>query len=87
MITVNISSDKVHSGKTTLAVELAKFIAERTGEAVEIISDTHDEALMEKYHANNSLEGLEVKIVDLNGNSEEEFKTAAVLHHVTVGKE
>lgn len=87
MITVNISSDKVHSGKTTLAVELAKFIAERTGEAVEIISDTHDVALMEKYHENNSLEGLEVKVVDLNGNSEEEFKTVAVLHHVTVGKE
>jgi hypothetical protein len=87
MITVNITSDTVHSGKTTLAVEVAKFIAERTGEAVDIVSDTHDVALMEKYHANNSLDGLKVKIVDLNGNSEEEFKTVAVLHHVSVGKE
>lgn len=87
MITVNITSDKVHSGKTTLAVEIAKFVAERTGVEVEIISDTVDEALMEKYHAANSLSGLKVKIVDLNGNDETAFQTVAVLSHVTVGKE
>lgn len=87
MITVNITSDTVHSGKTTLAVELAKFIAERTGVEVVIVSDTVDEALMEKYNTYNSLEGLNVKIEDLNGNTEEEFKKVALPSYFTVGNE
>ncbi len=84
MIEVSISSDEVLEGKTTLAVELAKFIAERTGTAVEIVSDTFNEALIEKYSKDNSLEGMQVKVIDLDGTSEADFKKLATTTHVTV---
>lgn len=74
MIKISISSDVVHSGKTTLAMELAKFLTERTGEYVEVVSDTGLEPLCEVYMAENSLEGLKIKIEDLNGNSEEGYE-------------
>ena len=79
MIKINISSDTVHSGKTTLALELAKFLTERTGEAVNVVSDTRKEVLNEKYQAENSLEGLQIEIVDLNGDDVESFKSVVVL--------
>lgn len=74
MIKINISSDVVHSGKTTLAMELAKFLTERTGEYVEVISDTGLEPLRDLYSTENSLSGLKIRIEDLNGNSEESYK-------------
>jgi tRNA uridine 5-carbamoylmethylation protein Kti12 len=74
MIKISISSDVVHSGKTTLAMELAKFLTERTGEYVEVVSDTGLEPLREVYMTENSLDGLKIRIEDLNGNSEEGYE-------------
>lgn len=83
MIKISISSDVVFSGKTTLAIELAKFLSEKTGNPVNILSDTIQEVLLDKFHTDNSLEGLDIQILDLNGNSEESYETVAVL---SVGK-
>lgn len=78
MITITISSDSAHCGKTTLAMELAKFLSERTDGVVDFVSDTRREVLNDMYEKDNSLEGLKIKIVDLNGNDESAYDVTTI---------
>lgn len=61
----------VNNGKTTLAIELAKFLADSTGQPVTVFSEDIPETLVAKLENDLSLEGLEISIEDLGGYSTE----------------